>query len=1376
VVLKVSHDIVYGKNKKNNAPAFRGFNFVKSDTGVEQFQTSCPFDSDKDNCYLEVYKLDKDTNSNYFTTNRAYTKDGKDKLQLQPGSNKIDLSKTFGISDNQPFAYHYMIVDKDHGSNVRVKVDAGDVIDERSEYNQNRNIFNIVMRDRSKYSKGGSGKLVILDSHKVGYVYDSQNEYKFDQNVYDRGVEGIKTLANKFGGNIAGFEYAVDNGEFDSYDEVFSLPLFTDDDFTAHGYWNRNCFQISRSLGNINNYSSLQRKLFAHGLNLVSDGAFVNEGLQGVHFSNLIKWGENSPYKHWFKASSLKDGPLSLGIFVKNKEYISHKIVNHPRIYYQDSSGIIKSRKNLNYDKTKPTYIQFFDRRYVTGAEREDSQNLIKSYSKMVANHKYELHSPEDSIYPYSPEIDPKIYSKNIDWLNDYNYRQKAKSKVNLDSPLAARLLSKSTFYVVDGKFEGGFDTWDANPDIAKLSFSFSNADSKQLKNVPLKDRDRVQAEMLRGICQVQDYSVDAGKYWTQKTDDILRLYIAQNLKSVDSEDADAAYEKIINLSDNKNFPRKLAHKISKDEVENVLWGTYKNKRALSTEDKQSQILEGLMNTPLDSIEFGDNIVAALASPLISKRASIQEEIGVSRYELYKAGNKNLPEEYKETYEKMDSIYTGEMASFATKVLDAVNNKLPEDKKLFEGDKVTEYGKYVLPLLTPEIARYAITKSLVPDLTVAINPNTGEMTYDYDNLKETYLQKLGIEDAPSPKAEAKMLLNKIQRGIHTLDSTERGEMADSIYKTLKYTNLESFKLADLIIDKAQSGLDWRIDATKDIADVIALKDFNTSFDVTWKSVTNFWRRFAQGILEKNPNSYIVAEITDERDLWKMGSGAKSPKYSNIRDIVSKFLRETGISSIANYSYFFSTVSNMFSRSFEHGGLVDESPQTKLYTTLLGDGKPDNIPFIRSGSLDSLIYSYNFIGNHDKPRALHCCALDMNLFYLKSFDDNWDYRRRAYQIVENKYFDEISDGTLRDYPFYTISPKAVAMADALQPVFVKVLTKYAEGNSFSKEEWDRAYVAIHKALADLTKGILGDKQFNPEAFGCKPIDVAISAVIKQASDVYGFGLPARFNNKQFENDVFEAIMTPAVHKLQGMMKYLVALPGIPTMFDGDDAGATGYDSKTKNMYLQGRQKVHDEWLDEKDLDHYKEFLANFKNDFDKIMAVRKNPNCQALNDGAIFPLKLQKTQHNENVTGIFRQSPEGRMAITLFNPIGLSNDHKADYNPAEIYVDRIYLDPEGENLGIPGLPYDTEFKNVDESDKGRYFVKIDDNGRHYITRVFGNNDVSTPITDSTLILYDVPKEKKTVSFGSLNLKPSADFVAKTYQSLPKSEQSTIAISK
>lgn len=81
----------------------------------------------------------------------------------------------------------------------------------------------------------------------------------------------------------------------------------------------------------------------------------------------------------------------------------------------------------------------------------------------------------------------------------------------------------------------------------------------------------------------------------------------------------------------------------------------------------------------------------------------------------------------------MENIYTHDMADFAQAVLDNLNSTLPDDKKLFDGEEVTEFGKYVLPILTPAIAKYAIIKSLLPKAAPTIDSVSGEITYDYKN-------------------------------------------------------------------------------------------------------------------------------------------------------------------------------------------------------------------------------------------------------------------------------------------------------------------------------------------------------------------------------------------------------------------------------------------------------------------------------------------------------------------------------------------------------------------------------------------------------------------------------------------------------------------
>ena len=486
--MKVSLNL--GKNnaeiQKQNI-AFGGFKVVKSEDGFKEVEFAYPYDEDKEDCYLELFRLDKDSYNNYFSTGKIYSKKGADRYKMSPGSNRIDLARTYGIDDNTPFAYHYVVVDKKNGY-TKTRIDAGDSIDERSFNNDGRSIFNIVLPSKSDISRGGSMKLVIIDSQKVGYVYNDYNVIIKDEELAKRGENGIKTIANKFGGTLAGLETAIDNGEYDGYSRIISLPIFTDDDFSAHAYWNKNCFQMASSLGNINNYASLQRKMFAHGLNFVSDGAFVNEGLEGVHFKHLLKWGEKSPFYNWFKASGIKDGPLAMGVFGKNKKYISHKIVNSPYVYNQNAIGHVSIKKNPMYDSKKPTYIQFFDRRLVSDSEKTDTRSLIKTYSKMSTDNVYNLHTHNDSIMPYAFEIDPEVYNFNIKVLNQYN-KSSQHGFIRLNDPEAARILSKFQNFEVEGKFESGFETWDANPDIAKLNFVFSNADTKVLKNFKPQER-----------------------------------------------------------------------------------------------------------------------------------------------------------------------------------------------------------------------------------------------------------------------------------------------------------------------------------------------------------------------------------------------------------------------------------------------------------------------------------------------------------------------------------------------------------------------------------------------------------------------------------------------------------------------------------------------------------------------------------------------------------------------------------------------------------------------------------------------------------------------------------------------------------------------
>ena len=122
--MKVNFDLKKDKVDNNKPVSFEGHKFVKSDRGLRQFEFSYPYDENRDKCYIEIYKLDTDRYGNYFSTGKAYSRKGADKLEVKPGVNRVDLARTFGIEDNQAFAYHFLLVDKKTGY-TNTRVDAG---------------------------------------------------------------------------------------------------------------------------------------------------------------------------------------------------------------------------------------------------------------------------------------------------------------------------------------------------------------------------------------------------------------------------------------------------------------------------------------------------------------------------------------------------------------------------------------------------------------------------------------------------------------------------------------------------------------------------------------------------------------------------------------------------------------------------------------------------------------------------------------------------------------------------------------------------------------------------------------------------------------------------------------------------------------------------------------------------------------------------------------------------------------------------------------------------------------------------------------------------------------------------------------------------
>ena len=1398
-------------NKKQNKINFEGYKPVKNDFGGLEYEFSYPFDDNRYDCYLEVYRVKSDPNSEYpyikdiaparefrknFRKNKNYN--GEKGFKITSGLNKINLADEFGLNDGASFAYHYKFVEKNNPGNTFFRVDAGNVIDNTSKSKMGYDVYNIVYGNGSKVAKGGAMKLVLPDNYNVMWTYNDRDseQTKIEKNQhYKEAKSSVKTAVNKMGGSLAGLEKDVEAGKFDNYSRIISTPIFTDDSLTAHAYWNKNCMQTALSLGSINNYASLQRKMFAKGINFVSDGAFVNEGLEGIHFKHILKWGERSPYFYWFRVYALQDSPFTLGIFGKNmtdkKENpnVAHRLVNGEYTYYQEN-GKIKRKRN-HRDPHKPTYIQVYDRRLIKDPSKLNPNELIQSYDKLNTDNIFELNNHNDTIIPYSFPINEKTYEQNMENLMEYN--KHAKKPIKLDSYEATRMLTKFENFEFEEKFESGIETWDANADIIKLNYAYSHTDTENLKKtLSTKERNEMMSLLEKKNYEVQDYVISSGKYWTKKTKQILMTNIAQNLKKSEIKallqndpsvktPVDAYYKLIMNKSNGKIFPKDLMLTLNKDVVANVLDNEYDLKTPKTFERNSfDEIVEaGLMDMPLDSVELGDDIVAVLASPYISKRADSPEELGLSRFDFI--NNKySVAPEYQATFKKMNHIYKHEMSNFAKEILDIINTKLkelPDGTPIRDDVNSTTFGRYLIPLLTQEIAKFAIIKSIYPDAEMYVDDNTGEISYNYKKLKKTSLEEINII-ADSPANEANQLLNRIEKNIPKFSRQDKTKLTNALIKSIRGTNIESYKLAEMIIDRTQAGLDWRIDATKDIADINALRGQSMNFEQTWDTVIDFWKRFNEGVLQENPNSYIAAEITDVYPIQHESGSPETSKYPWHKESERQILNKTGFTTMANYGYFFKDILGIFTKTFEYdqyggyGGAIGDA--TRLFNILIGTVNDEKKEYLRSGSLASIMYAYTVLGNHDVPRALHCMAVDMPMFYAdlnnqdsKKQGETYEFRKRALKVLHDEQAD------INNYNWHDIDSKAIAMGESLRSGFGKTLVKKYGESDKQKELWSK----IELAVADLAKGKFKGDRIEPEAFGVKPFDKTIEAVMEQAEYAHGLRLNPN-ERKEIINETFETILEPAYTKLLGVMKYLVALPGNPTLFAGDELGATGYETKTKNIFLQNRAFLHHDWVNDKAAD-YKDFIYEKKKALDLLFAFRKRHEMHALNDGAPYTLNPMSDKNGKKINGVLRQSPDGAMAISLFSTAGIVGTYEDKYDPQQIKLERIDLSEGTKNAQVglaaglkPGLIFANGY------DKNEKYVVREFNGKYFLKRYYGPNtkDGNIEFKDTILVLYHMPemevgkKEEYTPSFNGRRVlyNPQYNFVSKPYENKSNKE--------
>ncbi len=1282
------------------------------------------YDLNKYKCELEIYTIAKDSNGNV-TKNKLI-----DSLAMPDGRVTVDMSDYPQARDG--FAYRYKLIDKKNEKNISYAFDNGNVAGIFTDSSDDK--YNIVFNNGAIINKNGTMQLIMPDIYYPGMV-GVKGKPVLNKALREETINSVRTHANKLGGNFYGIIARLPQLEEEGVKRIVGTP-YTKDQISSHKYWTENAYQISPDFGTEDDFKLFQIELFKHNINWIADAALVNEGLQGIHLAELLRKGSDSYSKNMFRASE----KISLGILPDNCKYTRMKLINPP---FTLKNGVYSS-SNREYDPKKPTYIQFYDDRLADENQKKSNQPKdLVTYKHKNTNNIFEITHHDDAVYPFALEVSPYELQRNVSILARRNNKKVDLSDINTIKEIA----DFTNFKVVEKSNAGGLEVWDGNVDIAKVLFYMSAKDDYRFMNLPQYERRQAINDMYKGTLAVRDYALNSGKYWTKLPSDTLIEYIADKLKEArnGSSDYTTAINELVKKGD---LPKSVLETVDKEVINNIVNDNYLS-IILDKADERAEInqtgfmniyslsdyiLRHSMDMPLETLPVGNNLLGVITSPYLAKKANTEDELGVSRFDLHKAGNPNLPQKYKKVYEQMESFYNNSVVPMIKKMVSSIGN-------LENDGEITPYGKYVLNEVTPELTKYIFIKALKPDAQIKFieeGPLKGQLDFTNVNADEITLQSLGISyNGNTLEEEASKVLNILRKGINNIKPEDIQKIQAKLGERFKDVTENDFKIAEAIVDRTEAGLGWRIDASKDVAPIDSVRAGYDSMASAWDKVIDFWKKYNQEVLAINPHAYTTAEITDLAGLFQ---GQDRSKYKSSGDAERKFLNETGITTIANYNYFFSQIPAMFSKySFEDGTERDswQAKQDKngklreKYTIGWEKKYEDNPGFLFQSSDDGVANSYTFVGNHDKPRILHCLGLDMNLFFSR-FTTEED-KQKALKCLRKK-----------DVNYAKVKPAAIAMGTRLNECFDEVVKDAQLKN------------LIEVAISHLADGNFKGKGFDAEAFGTRPYDVAIKAVLDEVQFISTVKIPDR---EAIEAAVLEKMLAPAIDRYLSMYKLLITTPGSPTEFAGDRVGSTGFETKAKNYFQQNRNIIHWEWLNDPKYSYIKKFYDSVN----ELSSLRYKKELSALNNGAAVSIPISRLDNgkyraHDNIQALLRYNNEGSVVITLHDNKGASVPYSSKINrqddslsyEKDSLVGKLVFDYKNlvgeENVrnGLKhGLTVGTRFKNYNSNDKNLYEVAktIEDGKEYYYLKCTDASGKEIPITIkpedlNTLILYKV----------------------------------------
>ena len=1300
-------------NRYNNVN-FQGYKVVTDSVGKTMFHFTFSYDYDNkagNKLYIEFFDVGENLNNYGGIEPKNY--DNADRKQLTKEGvfvEKSKLRRAYRLVECAPDG-RVLHIFADSGNQYRF--DGKEVIPNDPNKQGEFNVINVKGATSATHTQSMQ---IIPDSTYPEYkLYDYKSgkpgEIYVDKSVIEKQRWLDRSHSNMSGGNVAGVMKA--NREIAEMGaDVLNTTPFTNGGIFSHSYSNINNNAIDESKGTPEDFANFVREKFVNGTKSVYDATLTSENLKGIHFQYMLRWlyelGVDSLESSqivdeffMFNAIPLLNMPFQYGILPKNAlQYMNARYVNTPDIPVEGADGKISFVKNPQYDPDRNPQWQVYDKRYYSEAEVNDRTKILKPNDNPSSDGNVLGGKRSDQTgYAYDEGLTLKDWEeikanmlrnqeRNIPWYSTEN-------------------LKTSRFTV--GTVTQGVDTWDNNSDLARAYNVVTAVIEQKLQQIKDKDvADNARARFQRGVKQSLSTKLESLRYNLQKEIDIVKLTYAQSAEQIKSE-------KDLNrlIAEGKMSPKV---RFTDEQIENIREGNWYKAEPWGQYDRNDTTVKALMKYPLDSINLANNTLGVLSSTYLAARGVDDDTVTKTRFELMQMGNPQVDFEHGRTYNELNNFYNNELRLLTDEVINSLNEKLPE-KLIDEDGEYTEYGEYIVNLIAPEIVKFAVLKALGKEHCDVKMLENGDLTYDYSEIKDnTSLRQLGI-DAKTPKEEALKLISKLKE-VNLANNENISLLTESFMKKLEGTSVEGFRMIDAITKEFPVTI-MRLDALKDTVDWDAVRALIAGYDTTIEDLVSVIKSIVEVVKSVNENIPLVPEFTDFGELQRHIGGSR---FADQDDVIAYIMNKTGLNSEMGYSFFFDNLS-----SGNIWNLKD------AFRNLIYKHDPD---YVRS--------LVSFIGNHDKPRMATLYALNMGIFNTKDMTTDYDdnsrkhnqYVREVAMKIMHKVdsLDELSpeirDNLNNPDYFKSVNPRALAMSE-----LIRRSINEAEIDISNEEK-----ALLYQAIADMTDGnYMGhgdavknsvEREIYKQIYGARDIEHNIHSIIDQAIYLAGLNnsnIAERFKDaafrEEFETKISRKALGPAMNKLAAIMEFSAALPGISTMYYGDNQGMTGYEDECRNPNLQNRNPMFDieNMPDGPMKEWHKEIMAKFE----KGMQLRSAIGVDPINDGCCYELSA-KGGDDKEINSVFTylaHSDKGSViSILNYNGLGGENAQEKEVNYIAFPKDKHTSLPVGTIL----------YNSQDPEDNSKYIVQYNEQEQEY--RLY-NEAYKQPIRlkDWTLVL-------------------------------------------